>query len=398
MKLSNKLQSVKPSSTIALTAKSAEYKAKGLDVVAFAAGEPDFDTPDHIKEAAIAAINEGKTKYTPAAGTLEIRKAVCDKLKRDNNLSYTPEQIVVSNGAKQSLMNVFLAILNDGDEVILPAPFWLSYMEMIKIAGGVPVVLNTKKENFFVPDPADIEKAITDKTKAIVINTPSNPTGMIYSYEAISAIADIAVKYNLYVVSDEIYEKLIYNKEIKHTSIASLNPEIYERTILVNGVSKAYAMTGWRIGYTASNLSLAKIMSSAQSHMTSGPCSISQAASEAALSGSQQCVEDMRVYFEERMEYIYKRVNDIPGLSSLKPSGAFYLFVDVSALYGKKAKGKVINSAADFATYLLEDKLVVSVPCADFAAPDHVRFSYAVSIETIKKGMDRLEEFVNELE
>ncbi|MBQ2678806.1 MAG: pyridoxal phosphate-dependent aminotransferase [Firmicutes bacterium] len=398
MQLSNKVKSVKPSSTIALTAKSAEYKAQGLDVVAFAAGEPDFDTPDHIKEAAILAINQGKTKYTPAAGTMDIRKAVCDKLEKDNGLKYLPEQIVVSNGAKQALVNAFLAIINEGDEVIIPGPFWLSYAEMVKIAGGVPVVINTRKEDSFVVDPKDIEDAITPKTKAIIFNTPSNPTGMIYTEEAIRAIADIAVKHDIFVISDEIYEKLIYVKDKKHVSIASLGPEIYDRTIVVNGVSKSFSMTGWRIGYTASNLTIAKLISSAQSHMTSGPCSISQAAAVAALTGPQDCVEEMRKAFEKRMEYIYERVNAMDGLSCLKPEGAFYLFVDVSGVYGKKYNGKPITSAAEFAAYLLEDKLVVAVPCADFAAPDYLRFSYAVSIDTIKKGMDRIEAFLGKLE
>ncbi|MBR0104951.1 MAG: pyridoxal phosphate-dependent aminotransferase [Firmicutes bacterium] len=398
MQLSNKVKSVKPSSTIALTAKSAEYKAQGLDVVAFAAGEPDFDTPDHIKEAAILAINQGKTKYTPAAGTMDIRKAVCDKLEKDNGLKYLPEQIVVSNGAKQALVNAFLAIINEGDEVIIPGPFWLSYAEMVKIAGGVPVVINTRKEDSFVVDPKDIEDAITPKTKAIIFNTPSNPTGMIYTEDAIRAIADIAVKHDIFVISDEIYEKLIYVKDKKHVSIASLGPEIYDRTIVVNGVSKSFSMTGWRIGYTASNLTIAKLISSAQSHMTSGPCSISQAAAVAALTGPQDCVEEMRKAFEKRMEYIYERVNAMDGLSCLKPEGAFYLFVDVSGVYGKKYNGKPITSAAEFAAYLLEDKLVVAVPCADFAAPDYLRFSYAVSIDTIKKGMDRIEAFLGKLE
>ncbi|MBQ4347683.1 MAG: pyridoxal phosphate-dependent aminotransferase [Firmicutes bacterium] len=397
MIFSEKMKLVKPSSTIALTAKSTELKAQGLDVVGFAAGEPDFGTPEHIVDAAKAAMDAGFTKYTPASGTLELREAICKKHKEDNGLEYRPEQIVVSNGAKHSIMNAFMAILNPGDEVIIPGPFWLSYSEMVVIAGGVPVIVNTKAENSFVVTREELEAAKSPNTKAIIFNSPSNPTGMVYSEADIRMMAEFVIENDLIVISDEIYEKLIYTPDKKHISIASLGEEIYSRTIVINGVSKAYSMTGWRIGWSASSVELAKIMSSAQSQMTSGPCSISQKAAVAAVLGDQSCVEEMRKAFAERMEYIHERVNNMPYLSALKPEGAFYLFVDVTGAYGKKAGERVINSAADFVDVLLNDKLVVAVPCADFAAPGHLRFSYATSMEQIKKGMDRLEEFVKEL-
>ncbi len=397
MELSNKMKLVKPSSTIALNAKSNEMKAQGLDVLGFAAGEPDFDTPQHIKDAAKAAIDSGFTKYTPASGTLELRRAVCEKLKNDNGLIYTPDQIVVGSGAKHTIMNAFMAILNEGDEVLIPGPFWLSYAEMVKIAGGTPVVIDTKPENSFIVTKEELEAAYTPKTKALIFNSPSNPTGMIYSEADIKVLADFAVEKDIIVISDEIYEKLIYAPNKKHISIASVSKEMYDRTIVINGVSKAYAMTGWRIGYSASSLELAKIMGSAQSQMTSAPSSISQKASVAALLGSQDCVEDMRKAFGERLDYIYSRIKAMPYVSSIKPEGAFYLFVNVNGAYGKTYEGEKISSAADFAQILLDKKLVVVVPCADFAAPDYIRLSYATSMEIIRGGMDRIEAFLNEL-
>lgn len=398
MEYSRKAMGIKPSSTMAITAKAGELKSQGLDVVGFGAGEPDFDTPEHIKQAAIDAIHAGLTKYTPAAGTTKIRKAVCQKLKNENGLDYDYTQIVVSNGAKHSLINAFLAILNEGDEVIIPAPFWLSYAEMVRIAGGVPVIIYTKKENQFMLTKQELEEAYTNKTKALVITSPSNPTGMVFGMDDLKMVADFAVEKDIFVVADEIYEHLIYDKNKKHISIASLGDEIKERTIIVNGVSKSYAMTGWRIGYTASNAKVAKLMSSLQSHMASNPNSIAQEAAVAALLGPQDCVEQMRKEFAKRCDYIYEREEAIPFVSALKPEGAFYLFMDVTGLYGKSYEGKKIQSAADFAAILLEKKLVALVPCADFGMPDYVRLSYAISMESIKKGMDRIEEFVNELQ
>ena len=397
MELSKRAMSIKASTTMAISSKAAEMKAAGLPVVTFGAGEPDFNTPEHIRQAGIDAINNGQTRYTPAAGTPALRQAVCDKLKKDNGLDYEPAQIVISNGAKQSLMNTFMAILNEGDEVIIPAPFWLSYSEMVRIAGGVPVIIYTKKENQFMMTKEELEQAYTEKTKAIVLTSPSNPTGQVMSKDDLQMIADFAVSHDLFVLADEIYEKLIYDEDKQHISIASLGKEIYDRTIVINGVSKSYAMTGWRIGYTAAPLAVSKLMASLQSHMASNPNSIAQAATVAALNGPQDCVAEMLVEFKKRRDYIFEREEAIPMLSALKPQGAFYLFVDVSGTFGKSYEGAVINSAADFATILLDQKYVAVVPCADFGMPDYIRLSYATSMEIIKEGMDRIEALVKDL-
>ncbi len=397
MELSKKAMKIKASSTLAISAKAAELKAAGKDMVTFGVGEPDFDTPIHIREAAKKAIDMGKTRYTPAAGIPALRQAVCDKLKKDNGLDYVPAQVIISNGAKHSLMNAFMAILNDGDEVIIPAPYWLSYSEMVKIAGGVPVVVHTKKENNFMLTKQELEQAYTEKTKALILTSPSNPTGMISTLEDLQMVADFAVAHDIFVISDEIYEKLIYDADKKHISIASLGKEIYDRTIVINGVSKSYAMTGWRIGFTAAPLEVAKLMASLQSHMASNPNSVAQEATLAALEGDQSCVAEMCKEFKKRRDYIYEREEQIPLISALKPEGAFYLFVDVSKTYGKCYQGKSIASAADFATILLEEKFVAVVPCADFGMPDYIRLSYATSMELIAKGMDRIEELVKSL-
>ena len=397
MELSKRAMSIKASTTMAISSKAAELKAAGLDVVAFGAGEPDFNTPAHIRQAGIDAIENGETRYTPAAGTPALRKAVCDKLKRDNGLDYEPAQVIISNGAKHSLINTFMAILNEGDEVIIPAPFWLSYSEMVRIAGGVPVVIQTKKENQFMMTKEELEGAYTEKTKAVVLTSPSNPTGQVMGLEDLQMIADFAVSHDIFVISDEIYEKLIYDEDKQHISIASLGKEIYDRTIVINGVSKSYAMTGWRIGYAAAPLAVAKLMASLQSHMASNPNSIAQAATVAALNGPQDCVAEMCVEFKKRRDYIYEREEAIPMISALKPQGAFYLFADVSGTYGKSYEGEMINSAADFASILLDKKYVAVVPCADFGMPDYIRLSYATSMELIKEGMDRIEAMVKEL-
>lgn len=397
MKLSEKALGIKPSSTLSITEKAGVLRGEGKDVISFSVGEPDFDTPDHIKKAAIAAINEGFTKYTPAAGTVELRKAVAKKLKEDNGLDYDYTQIVISNGAKHSLVNALMAIVNPGDEVIIPAPFWLSYAEMVRIAGGTPVIVYTKAENNFELSREVLESAYTEKTKAVIVTTPSNPTGMVLTEKCLREIADFAVEKDIIVIADEIYEKLIYSKDKKHISIASFGKEIYERTITVNGVSKSYAMTGWRIGYTASSKQIAKLMASMQSHMTSNPNSIAQMAALAAIEGPQDCVEDMREKFEERRDYIYDRVAKMPYLKTLKPEGAFYLFVDFSGTYGKKYNDIVLESAAQIGALLLDEELIAVVPCADFGMPDYIRFSYATSNENIKKGMDRLEDFISKL-
>ena len=398
MEYSKKALQIKPSSTLAISAKAGQLKAEGIDVVTFGVGEPDFDTPQHICDAAIAAIQNGDTRYTTAPGTMELRQAVCKKLKDDNGLTYTPEQVIISNGAKHSLMNTFLAILNEGDEVIIPAPYWLSYSEMVNIAGGVPILVYTKREHHFMLTKEELEGAYTTKTKAVILTSPSNPTGMVATKEDLQALADFAVEKDIFVISDEIYEKLIYEEDKKHISIASLGKEIYDRTIVINGVSKSYAMTGWRIGFTAAPLALAKLMAALQSHMTSNPNAIAQKATVAALNGSQQCVEDMRQEFKKRRDYIFQREEQIPLLHALKPEGAFYLFVDVSGTYGKKIGEKIIQSAADFAEILLEEKYVAVVPCADFGMPDYIRLSYAASMKLIEKGMDRIEALVKALQ
>lgn len=397
MELSKRAMSIKASTTMAISSKAAEMKASGLDVVSFGAGEPDFNTPAHIGQAGIDAIKNGQTRYTPAAGMPELRQAVCGKLKRDNGLDYEPAQVIISNGAKHSLINTFMAILNEGDEVIIPAPFWLSYSEMVRIAGGVPVIIHTKKENQFMLTKEELENAYTKKTKAVVLTSPSNPTGQVMGKADLEMIAAFAISHDILVVSDEIYEKLIYDEGKEHISIASLGKEIYDRTIVINGVSKSYAMTGWRIGYAAAPLPIAKLMASLQSHMASNPNTIAQMATITALNGPQDCVAEMCVEFKKRRDYIFEREEAIPLISALKPEGAFYLFVDVSGTYGKSYAGQEIKTAADFASILLEQKYVAVVPCADFGMPDYIRLSYATSMELIKKGMDRMEEMVKEL-
>lgn len=394
--ISRLASSIAPSSTLAITAKANAMQAEGIDVIGFGAGEPDFDTPDYIKEAAIRAIQDGFTKYTPAAGIVSLRKAIAHKLQVENNVTYTPEQIVVSNGAKHSLVNTFTAILNPGDEVIVPAPFWLSYPEMIKMAYGVPKILYTRQEEGYRLQPEDLEAAIGPNTKAIIINSPSNPTGIVYTREEITALAEIAVKHNLWIVSDEIYEYLVYG-EAEHTCIASLSEEIYNHTITINGLSKSHAMTGWRIGYIAAPLEVAKAAANIQSHATSNPNSIAQKAAEAAMDLSQDFAREMVKVFENRSKLMYDGLSQINGFRLLQPHGAFYCFINLSELYGKKYNDQEIESAADFARIILEEENVAVVPCADFGAPDCIRLSYAISEEDIEKGIDRLRRFVENM-
>ena len=395
--LSKKAQAVKPSSTLAITAKAKALKAQGIDVVGFGAGEPDFNTPDNICEAAVNAIKDGQTKYTPASGTVSLKEAVSKKFKSFNGLDYSVDQIVISNGGKHSLTNVFMAILNPGDEVMIPAPYWLSYPEMVKLADGVPVTVKTQKENGYKVTVAELEAAFTDKTKAIVINTPCNPTGMLYSKEELQAIADFVVAKDIYIISDEMYENLVYG-EAKHVSIATLNEEIYKRTITVSGVAKSYAMTGWRIGYVGASVEIAKLMSSIQSHATSNPNSIAQKATEEALLGPQDTVDAMREEFDARRKYMYERVSKFDLVSCLEPQGAFYVFIDVTKLIAKKYKGEVIETAAKMAEILISDYNTAVIPCEDFAAEGHIRLSYAISMEQIAKGLDRIEQFIKDVE
>lgn len=394
MELSKKFLNIEPSPTLLIDSKFKQMKADGLDVVGFGAGEPDFDTPSHIKNAAIDAINKGFTKYTPASGTIELKKAVCAKLLKDNGLNYEPSQIVVSNGAKHSLINAFGAILNPGDEVIIPAPFWVSYPEMVKYNDGVPVIMNTKEENGFKFSAEELEKAINPKTKALVLNSPSNPTGMVYTEEELRKIADVAVKHNIFVISDEIYEYLIYDGA-KHVSIASFNDKIKDLTIIVNGVSKTYAMTGWRIGYTASSEKIAKLMSNVQSHSTSNPNSIAQAAAVAALTGPTDDLKMMISAFDDRRKYMVEAINEIDNVSCLAPQGAFYVMMNIKGLIGKTIKGKLINDADDFSEIFLEKELVAVVSGKGFNAPEYVRWSYATSIDNIKEGIKRLKNLLS---
>ncbi|MGN1059645.1 MAG: pyridoxal phosphate-dependent aminotransferase [Clostridia bacterium] len=392
MYLSKKAKSIQASTTLAIDSKFKAMKAEGIDVVGFGAGEPDFETPDYIKEAGIRAIREGKTRYTPAAGTMELRKAVAEKFLRENGLSYEPTQIVVSNGAKHSLINAFTAILNPGDEVIIPAPFWVSYPEMVKLADGVPVIVEAKEADNFKVSVRALETALTPKTRALVLNSPSNPTGMVYTKEELEKIAAFAVEHDLYVVSDEIYEHLIY--EGTHVSIASLGEDIKNRTILINGVSKTYAMTGWRIGFAAACPEIAKVMANVQSHASSNPNSIAQAATVAALSGGREEIETMKKAFCERRNYMVERINSLPGVSCKKPQGAFYVLMNISALKGRELDGKVIRTSDDFAEVLLNNAKVAVVPCSGFGTDDFVRWSYAVSMDTIREGLNRLENFL----
>ncbi len=396
MRLSARARAMAPSPTMAIDAKSKQMMAEGLDVVNFSVGEPDFDTPEHIKQAGIRAIQQGQTKYTPAAGTLELRKAICEKLLRDNGLAYKPEQIVVSNGAKQSLYNAFQVLLDPGDEVIIQAPYWVSYPEMVKLAAGVPVVVSTDESTGFKMTAEMIREKLTPNTRAINLNSPSNPTGAVYTRKELEAIAELAVEKDLIVVTDEMYEKLVYDGA-QHFSIAAFGPEIKQRTITVNGMSKAYAMTGWRMGYTASETIYAKAMGDLQSQSTSGPSSISQKAALESLQGTQEPIELMRREFDARRKHMMERLNRIPGFAvKVAPEGAFYLFPNVSGVFGKTIRGRKINTSDDLGQLILEEGKVGLVPGTGFGAPDYLRFSYATSMERINEGLDRIEALLRE--
>lgn len=388
-------EEVRASTTLAVDSLAKQKRAEGLDVVGFGTGEPDFRTPDNINMAAIAAICDGKTKYTPAAGIIPLRKAIAERLKADCGVDYDYTQIVVASGAKHSVYIALSAITNPGDEIIIAAPFWVSYYEMVRMVGGVPVIVGAGEEQNFKISAEQLEAAITEKTKCLMINNPCNPTGMVFSKDELQAIADVCVKHDLYILADEIYYKLIYDG-MEFTSIASLGEDVKERTLLINGVSKSYSMTGWRVGYCASNAKLAKIMSNFLSHSTGAPSTISQWASVEALNGPQESVEEMRKAFLKRRDYIVKRINDIPGVSCIVPNGAFYVMMNIEKLVGKTLGGKLIENDDDFAMALLEKALVAVVPCSGFGIKNFVRWSYAASMENIEKGMDRLEKFVTE--
>ena len=388
-------EAVRASTTLAVDSLAKQMKADGLDVVGFGTGEPDFNTPDNINMAGIKAICDGKTKYTPAAGIIPLRKAIAQRLKDDCGLDYDYTQIVVASGAKHSVYIALAAITNPGDEIIIPAPFWVSYYEMVRMTGGTPVIVEAGEEQGFKITAQQLEAAITDKTKCLMLNNPSNPTGMIYSADELRALADVCVKHDLYILADEIYYQLIYDG-VEFTSMASLGEEVKEHTLLVNGVSKSYAMTGWRVGYCAANKSLAKIMSNYLSHSTGAPSTISQWASVEALTGPQDGIEAMRKAFLERRDYIVRRINEIPGVSCIVPNGAFYVMMNIEKLVGKTLGGKLIENDDDFAVALLEKALVAVVPCSGFGMKNFVRWSYAASMENIQKGLDRLEKFVTE--
>ncbi len=393
--LSRIASAIQPSATMAIDSLFKQMKAEGVDVIGFGAGEPDFNTPDEIKAAGAAAIEQNFTRYTPAAGTVELRQAVCDRMKADCGLIYKPSQIVAASGAKHAVYLALRALVNPGDEVILPAPYWVSYIELIQMMGGVPVVVTATEEEHFKLTAEKLAAAITPKTKALILNNPSNPTGMMYGREELQAIAGLCVKNEIYVVDDEIYYGLVYDGR-EFVSLASLGEEIQDLTVLVNGVSKSYAMTGWRIGYACANDQIAKIMANYVSHSTGSPCAISQKASVEALTGSQAKIETMRQAFEARRNAMVEGMNAIPGVSCLKPEGAFYVMMNLKDILGRTLHGVKIESAEDFAALFLKKGLVAVVPGTSFGAPGFVRWSYACSMDNIKEGLARLAKFLTE--
>lgn len=386
MKLASRVGQVPPSLTLSIAAKAKAMKADGIDVCSFSAGEPDFDTPAHIKDAAKKALDEGKTKYGPAAGEPKLREAIACKLRDENGLSYKAENVVVTNGGKHSLFNLMLALIEPGDEVIIPAPYWLSYPEMVKLAGGTPVFITADASSGYKITPEQLEAAITPQTKLFVLNSPSNPTGMVYTPAEIKALAEVVVERDILVVSDEIYEKILYDGA-EHLSIGAIGPEIFERTIISNGFAKAYSMTGWRLGYLAGPIELIKAVTTIQSHSTSNVCTFAQYGAIAALENSQECVEEMRQAFAKRRELMFERLNAIPGLICPKPDGAFYMFPDIS---------KTGLKSMEFCNALLESQQVAVIPGIAFGADECIRLSYATDVASIEKGMDRLEKFVRE--
>lgn len=393
---SKKAERIAPSLTLSITAKAKQMRAQGLDVIGFGAGEPDFNTPKNIEEAAIKAIRQGLTRYTAASGIDELKQAIVNKLKSDNHVDYMKSQVIISTGAKQCLANIFEAILNPGDEVIVPMPYWVSYPELIKMSYGVPVFPETKEIDNFKYTVSELRKVTTSNTKAIILNSPNNPTGTVYSREELLSIADFAKEQDLIIISDEIYEKLIYGDKT-HISIASLSEDAYNRTIIVNGVSKSFAMTGWRIGYAAGNEVIIKLMSNIQSHTTSNPNSIAQYASVEALEGDQSSLKMMVGEFSKRRDYMVDKINTIRSLSCIKPDGAFYVMVDISRVLNKKINGVLMQNSLDFSKFLLEDQKVAVIPGVAFGLDDYVRISYATSMENVKEGLSRIEKFINKV-
>lgn len=393
--ISQKCKNIQPSVTLAIDSRAKQLRNMGLDVIGFGAGEPDFDTPKYIKDAARDALDAGMTKYTPVAGTVELRCEIQEKLLRDNGLDYELTDIIVSTGAKQSLYNALSAILDPGDEVLLPSPCWVSYPEMVQMAGGVPVMVKGDENNGFLASAETLEKFVTEKTKALIINSPNNPNGSVYTRDMLEKIARLAIEKRFYVISDEIYEKLIYDGE-KHVSIASLSDAIKAQTIVINGVSKSYAMTGWRIGYAAGPKSVIRAMTSFQSHTTSNPNSIAQHAAAVALTNGERFMHESHTEFDARRKLMHSLLNAIPGLSAAMPKGAFYMMLNISGMIGKSLNGRVIKGSDDFAEMLLESKLVAVVPARAFGDDHYVRLSYATSREKISVGIMRIAEFVKE--
>lgn len=394
--LAQTASAVQVSSTMAIDALAKQMKADGVDVIGFGAGEPDFNTPDHIKAAADRAIADNVTRYTPASGTAALKQAVCMRMHEDCGVDYAPSQVVVTSGAKHCVYLALRALVDPGDEVILPAPFWVSYLELIKMTGGKPVIVTAEEKDGFKMTAEQLAAAITPNTKALILNNPNNPTGMVYSREELEAIAGVCVEKDVYVISDEVYYGLLYDA-MQFVSMAALGNRARERTILINGVSKSYAMTGWRIGYLLSSEKIAGVISNFVSHSTGSPCSVSQAAAVAALTGPQDCVEEMRRAFEERRNYIVERINQIDGVSCIKPEGAFYVMMNIERLIGKTIHGELIQTSDDFSTTFLKHGLVATVPGSGFGAPNFVRWAYAASMDDIKKGLDRLGMFLKDL-
>ena len=386
IQLAARVGEVPPSLTLAIAAKAKAMKAQGIDVCSFSAGEPDFDTPDRIKAAAKLALDSGLTKYGPAAGEPKLREAIARKLREDNHLSYQPENIIVTNGGKHSLYNLMMALIDRGDEVIIPSPYWLSYPEMVKLASGKPVIVPTDASTGYKITPEQLRQAITDRTKLFILNSPSNPTGMVYSPAEIKALAEVVVERDILVVSDEIYEKIIYDGA-EHASIGSFGKEIFERTIISSGFAKAYSMTGWRIGYLAGPIELIKAAITVQGHSTSNVCTFAQYGAIAAFEGEQDCVEKMRLAFAQRRQVMFDLLNAIPGISCAKPNGAFYMFVNIS---------KTGMTSLEFCDALLEQQQIAVIPGIAFGADDHIRLSYATDLATIEKGLERLDKFVRQ--
>jgi aspartate aminotransferase len=392
IRISKRAAGIQPSPTLAITAKAKKLKAEGKDVVGFGAGEPDFDTPANIKQAAIDALNKGFTKYTASAGTDDLRAAIAAKLKNDNGIEVAASQVVVSNGAKHSLQNAFYALLEEGDEVIIPSPYWVSYPEMVKLAGGVPVIAPTLEEDQFRLHAKALERMCNPRTRALVLCSPSNPTGAMYHEVDLRALLEVVVKKDLVVIADEIYEKLVYGSA-KHVSFAALSAEAAARTITINGLSKAYSMTGWRLGYAAGPAEVMKAIDNLQSHAASNSVSFAQKGGTAAITGPQDAVEAMRSEFQQRRDLMVHSLRAIPGVSCIEPEGAFYCFPNVSAYFGMQINGKTIKDSTDFASVLLEEDLVAVVPGADFGAPDYIRLSYATDRGSIVKGLERITDF-----